>query len=349
MNLDANQCWDIMQRRDSNFDGVFFVGVRTTGIYCRPSCSARPLRKNIDFFQDSATARASGLRPCLRCHPDDILPETALVHAVCAFIDSQQQPPTLAAIAEAVTYSSFYVNRIFKKQTGITPRQYAAARQQERLSGLLRSDSSSITTAILDAGYASVGNAYYAQPFGMSLRDVRRGGAGLHIDYAVIETTYGLLCVAQTTRGICKVFFVSKLSDATTQLDAAFPKATCEHRPEALTDVLQAVQSLTNDHVAHTEIRLDIRVTAFQMRVYEALRRIPIGSTRTYQNVADEIGQPRATRAVAQACAQNPLAVIIPCHRVVHRDATRDGYRWGVARKQALLAAERIHMQEATE
>jgi AraC family transcriptional regulator of adaptative response/methylated-DNA-[protein]-cysteine methyltransferase len=349
MNLDADICWDIMQRRDVSFDGVFFVGVRTTGIYCRPSCSARPLRKNIDFYQDGAAARAAGLRACLRCHPDDILPETALVHAVSAFLDAQSYVPTLNEIAAQVHFSPFYVNRVFKERTGITPRQYAMGIQRDRLAELLRTDAQSVTTAILDAGYSAVGNAYYAQPFGMSLKDVRRGGAGLHIDYATIDTTYGLLCVAQTVRGVCKVFFVTSDSDAAAQLNVAFPKSICVHHPKAMTEVLTTVQSLTNERIANAEIRLDIRVTAFQMRVYEALRRISLGGTRTYQDVANEIGHPRATRAVAQACAQNPLAIIIPCHRVVHRDAKRDGYRWGVERKQAILANERMHTPEATE
>lgn len=349
MNLDADQCWDIMQRRDATHDGVFFVGVRTTGIYCRPSCSARPLRKNIDFYQDAQAAREAGLRPCLRCHPDDILPETALVHAVTAYINAQSQIPTLSEIAAAVHFSPFYVNRVFKQHTGVTPRQYAAGIQRERLESLLRNDAHTVTNAILDAGYAAVGNAYYAQPFGMSLRDVRRGGAGLEITFATIDTQYGLLCVAQTARGICKVFFVVSNADAEAQMQTAFPKATCIHNPEALANVLSSVRQLTNEHVMHTEIKLDIRISAFQMRVYEALRRIPVGATRTYQDVATEIGQPTATRAVAQACARNPLAVIIPCHRVVHRDASRDGYRWGVARKQAMLADERVHLKDATE
>lgn len=305
--------------------------------------------RTLNFYADSAAARAAGLRPCLRCHPDDILPETALVHAVTAYLSAQSHIPTLDEIAAHVHFSPFYVNRVFKAHMGVTPRQYASGIQRERLESLLRDTSNTVTHAILDAGYSAVGNAYYAQPFGMSLRDVRRGGSGLEITFATIETTYGMLCVAQTARGICKVFFVNSASDAATELQRAFPKASCTYNPDALSEVRASIQQLTNEHTTNAEIRLDIRVTAFQMRVYEALRRIPIGTTRTYQEIADAIDHPRAPRAVAQACAQNPLAVIIPCHRVVHRDATRDGYRWGVARKQAILAEERAYRQEATE
>ena len=347
MHTDFDTCWEILQRRDTSYDGVFFVGVRTTRIYCRPSCSARPLRKNVAFYPTTAAAREAGLRACLRCHPDNILPETALVHAVCAYIDAQPQTPTLGAIATAVQYSSFYVNRIFKQQTGITPRQYAVARQTERLAGLLRSEPTSITRAIMDAGYASVGTAYYAQPFGMALRDVRRGGAGMTLDFDYCETDFGVIGIAQTAHGVCAVVLADTPQAVTAELSAQFPQAVLQHAPTSMETAIDAVRALAYSHPTNREIRLDIRATAFQQRVWEALRRIPAGETRSYADVARDIGQPTAVRAVAQACAQNPVAIIIPCHRVVHTDTRRDGYRWGTARKQALLTAERTQTPEA--
>jgi AraC family transcriptional regulator of adaptative response/methylated-DNA-[protein]-cysteine methyltransferase len=263
-----------------------------------------------------------------------------LVHAITAYICAQQHIPTLKELSAHVHFSSFYVNRVFKSQTGVTPRQYAAGIQRERLEELLRGKHERITDAILDAGYSTVGNAYYAQSFGMTLRDVRRGGDGWNIAFGIIPTEYGELCVAQTTRGVCRVFFVASLTDAQEQLKTTYPHASITHDQLNMQEVLETVRTLAHQTSPNAEIRIDIRATAFQLRVYDVLRRIPVGSTRTYKQIAEEVGNPRAARAVAQACAQNPLAVLIPCHRVVHSNGAREGYRWGIARKQSILDNE---------
>ena len=199
----------------------------------------------------------------------------------------------------------------------------------------------------MDAGYASVGTAYYAQPFGMALRDVRRGGAGMTLDFDYLETDFGVIGIAQTAHGVCAVVLADTPQAVTAELSAQFPQAVLQHAPTSMETAIDAVRALAYSHPTNREIRIDIRATAFQQRVWDALRRIPAGETRSYAAVARDIGQPTAVRAVAQACAQNPVAIIIPCHRVVHADTRRDGYRWGSARKQALLTHERTHTPEA--
>ena len=338
------QCWEIIQRRDAAYDGVFFVGVMTTKIYCRPSCSARPLRKNVRFYPDTTRAREAGLRPCLRCHPDAIAPDAAVVQTI---VELLQESPALSLqdLADRVHFSTYYVNRIFKKRLGVSVRAYAALLRSQRLTQRLTADTR-ITDAILDAGYGSLRAGYAAQPTGISLRARRTGGAHMQLMYGSTQTPLGVVALAQTSRGVCFVAMADDEASARAAVDAAFPRATIHHDQAATASALQTVAQLAANHPTSTEIPLDIQSTAFQQRVWNALRSIPVGETRSYSDIATAIGQPTAVRAVAQACANNPVAVIIPCHRVVHRDAGRDGYRWGVKRKQAMLANERTPLQE---
>ncbi len=336
-----DQCWQIMQQRDSAFDGVFFIGVMTTKIYCRPSCSARPLRQNVRFFADAHSAQQAGLRACKRCHPDSISPEITTINAICRFLDSQENPPALRELASRFGYSPFHLTRMFKAHLGISPRQYSDAIRKKRLASAL-SQNRTVTHAALDAGYTTPNSLYYTNPLGVSPRHYRNGGSGLQIWYATTTTALGLLVVAQTIKGICFVAFADDNTHASNIIQSEFPAARVALDATAVTDALLCVKNLIENHPNQRDIPIDIRATAFQQRVWDALRTIARGTTRSYAAIAQQIGQPTASRAVAQACASNPLAVIVPCHRVVAQSGARGNYRWGSQRKATLLDQEQI-------
>ncbi len=336
-----DQCWQIMQQRDSAFDGVFFIGVMTTKIYCRPSCSARPLRQNVRFFADAHSAQQAGLRACKRCHPDSISPEITTINAICRFLDTQENPPALRELASRFGYSPFHLTRMFKAHLGISPRQYSDAIRKKRLASAL-SQNRTVTHAALDAGYTTPNSLYYTNPLGVSPRHYRNGGSGLQIWYATTTTALGLLVVAQTIKGICFVAFADDNTHASNIIQSEFPAARVALDATAVTDALLCVKNLIENHPNQRDIPIDIRATAFQQRVWDALRTIARGTTRSYAAIAQQIGQPTASRAVAQACASNPLAVIVPCHRVVAQSGARGNYRWGSQRKATLLDQEQI-------
>ncbi len=336
-----DQCWQIMQQRDSAFDGVFFIGVMTTKIYCRPSCSARPLRQNVRFFADAHSAQQAGLRACKRCHPDSISPEITTINAICRFLDTQENPPALRELASRFGYSPFHLTRMFKAHLGISPRQYSDAIRKKRLASAL-SQNRTVTHAALDAGYTTPNSLYYTNPLGVSPRHYRNGGSGLQIWYATTTTALGLLVVAQTIKGICFVAFADDNRHASNIIQSEFPAARVALDATAVTDALLCVKNLIENHPNQRDIPIDIRATAFQQRVWDALRTIARGTTRSYAAIAQQIGQPTASRAVAQACASNPLAVIVPCHRVVAQSGARGNYRWGSQRKATLLDQEQI-------
>jgi len=315
--------------------------VQTTGIYCRPSCpSRRPRRENVRFFAQPSEAEQAGYRPCRRCQPDQITrdePHRELIAQICrALNEAGDHVPTLDELGQQFHLSPYHLQRTFKRLVGVTPRQYAAARRLDRFKTHLK-EGSTVTDAVYEAGYPSSSSAY-EQPLGMTPTHYRRGGEGLHITYAITPCALGWLLVAATARGVCAV----RLGDAEAELEATL---AAEFADAARTrgDLDQAVAALL-DYLSGTQPRLDlpldVQATAFQRRVWDVLRTIPYGSTRTYQDVAQAIGQPSAVRAVAHACASNPAALIIPCHRVVRTDGSLAGYRWGIARKQALLAME---------
>ena len=336
-----DQCWQIMQQRDSAYDGLFFIGVMTTKIYCRPSCSARPLRQNVRFFADAHSAQQAGLRACKRCHPDSISPEITTINAICRFLDTQENPPALRELASRFGYSPFHLTRMFKAHLGISPRQYSDAIRKKRLASAL-SQNRTVTHAALDAGYTTPNSLYYTNPLGVSPRHYRNGGSGLQIWYATTTTALGLLVVAQTIKGICFVAFADDNTHASNIIQSEFPAARVALDATAVTDALLCVKNLIENHPNQRDIPIDIRATAFQQRVWDALRTIARGTTRSYAAIAQQIGQPTASRAVAQACASNPLAVIVPCHRVVAQSGARGNYRWGSQRKATLLDQEQI-------
>jgi AraC family transcriptional regulator of adaptative response/methylated-DNA-[protein]-cysteine methyltransferase len=339
--------WDAVLRHDAHMDGFFYYAVLSTGVYCRPSCSSRrPRRENVLFFRDRQEAERAGFRPCLRCRPTDAEaanPQAEMVRRVCRYIENHLDTPlTLDALGRLLSLSPFHLQRTFKSVVGITPRAYADACRLEALKrGLRRGDS--VTRAMTDAGYSSTSRLYErtASQLGMAPSQYRKGGEGTKICYGIVESPLGKLLVAATERGICAIRFGDSRREVETTLREEFPHAAIQREDRAVS----AWTAQLLDHLAgrrdRVDLPLDIRATAFQRLVWEHLRSIPRGSTESYSEVAAAIGRPSAVRAVARACAANPVALAIPCHRVVRADGGQSGYRWGVERKRKLLAAER--------
>jgi len=334
-------CWRIFSARDRRYDGVFVTGVLTTGIYCRPSCSARmPKRENVRFYPDCEAAEAAGFRPCKRCRPNERDAELALVEELCRYLDAHyDESPTLADLSAEAHLSAPQLSRVFKRVLGITPRQYLSARRVDSLGDQLKTNGS-VAQAIYEAGYGSSSRVYEEMPLGMTPTAYQRGGEGMRIDYAVVDSPLGRLLVGATERGVCAL----SLDDSDAKLEAflhkTYPAAEIRCSDDDLGQYLRAVLDYLGGE-PHLDLPVDIRVTAFQQRVLEALRQIPYGETRTYSDVAEAIGQPEAVRAVANACGANPTALVIPCHRVTRKDGSQGGYRWGTNRKAALLAMEK--------
>ena len=341
----ADPRWAAVQARDVRADGSFFYSVKTTGVYCRPSCAARPARpENVAFHASAADAERAGFRPCKRCKPDQpSLAEqhAALVTAACRLIEQAETTPTLEQLARPTGLSPFHFHRVFKAVTGVTPKQYATAHRSRRVRNELERGAS-VTAAIFDAGYNASSRFYETanQVLGMTPSSYRAGGADSEIRFAIGECSLGAILVAQSERGVCAILLGDDPDALARDLQDRFPKARLiggDHDYERL--VAQVVGFIEAPAIG-LDLPLDVRGTAFQQRVWRALREIPAGSTVSYGEIARRIGSPRATRAVAQACASNLLAVAIPCHRVVRNDGGLSGYRWGVQRKRALLERE---------
>lgn len=338
--------WQAVRTRDARADGDFFYGVRTTGIYCRPSCPARrPSRENVTFHASAAAAEAAGYRACRRCRPRDASGQSADVRRIakaCRLIERAATPPSLAALAGAVHLSAFHFHRLFKHVTGLTPRAYAAAHRHRTVREELQ-QRTSITAAIAASGYGS-SSRFYEQAvrlLGMTAGTYRDGGRDARIRFAVRGTSLGPLLVAATARGVCAIEFGRDERALRKSLQARFPQADLLGGDRDFETLVERVLAQVERPQPHFELPLDVRGTAFQHRVWQALSRIPAGATTTYTDIAHAIGRPTAVRAVAQACAANQAALAIPCHRVIRADAGLGGYRWGVARKRALLKRER--------
>jgi AraC family transcriptional regulator of adaptative response/methylated-DNA-[protein]-cysteine methyltransferase len=334
--------WAAVLARDAAADGTFYYGVRSTGVYCRPSCPARrPRRDRVAFFDTGAAAEAAGYRACRRCRPREVSARQRLVAGVQQLLDTAESPPTLADLSAALGASPTYLQRAFKQATGLTPRQYAAARRAARLRAELRRGAT-VTEATYEAGYGSSRALYdgAGAELGMRPSAYRAGGRGERIAYAVVESPLGPMLVAATAQGVCALKFGD--ADALVgELRAEFPEATVVEDAAAVAGHVGVVLEHLAGRRAGLDLPLDVRATAFQERVWAALRAIPYGETRTYREVAEAIGAPRAARAVARACATNPVALVVPCHRVVRGGGALSGYRWGVERKRRLLAQER--------
>ncbi|MHB8644704.1 MAG: bifunctional DNA-binding transcriptional regulator/O6-methylguanine-DNA methyltransferase Ada [Thermomicrobiales bacterium] len=340
------QQWRSVLARDMEADGAFVYAVRTTGIYCRPTCpSRRPRRENIAFFALPEAAEQAGFRACRRCHPEQVAirdPHVEVVQRVCrAIAANPEEPPTLASLSTAIGLSPFHMQRTFKRVMGITPRQYADACRMERLKGELR-NGEAVTSALYGAGYGSPSRLYERAPaqLGMTPAVYRRGGAGMRIHYIVVPCPLGLLLVAATERGICAITLGDADDALADGLNKEYPAAAILRDASGLDTAVAAIIRHLHGQEPHLDLPLDVQATAFQWRVWEALQAIPYGSTRSYGEIARAIGQPTAARAVAQACATNRVALAIPCHRVVREGGNLGGYRWGIERKRALLAQE---------
>jgi AraC family transcriptional regulator of adaptative response/methylated-DNA-[protein]-cysteine methyltransferase len=340
--------WEAVRRRDPAADGCFLYSVATTGVYCRPSCAARPARpENVAFHQTAAEAERAGFRPCKRCRPDLASRadrDAAMIAQACRTLDSADDPVPLAALAARAGLSPAWFHRTFRRITGVTPKAYADARRQRRVQDQL-SAGSAVTQTIYDAGFNSSGRFYEAAPgmLGMTPGAYRAGGRGETIRYAVGQSSLGCVLVAATDRGIAAITLGDDAAPLVADLRRRFPEAELREADAGFTSWVEAVVHIVDEpsEAARLSLPLDIRGTAFQRRVWEVLRSIPAGDTLSYSQVASRLGRPAAVRAVAGACAANPLAVAIPCHRVTAADGRLAGYRWGVARKQRLLATER--------
>ncbi|HWZ31266.1 MAG TPA: bifunctional DNA-binding transcriptional regulator/O6-methylguanine-DNA methyltransferase Ada [Bryobacteraceae bacterium] len=349
--LNQERCWESVQNRDRMQDGKFVFGVMTTGVYCRPSCPARkPLRKNVRFYATPSDAERDGLRACLRCRPLATIgadPNTERIREVCRYIEAHSDGELrLAELAKMARLSPYHFQRSFKAIAGVTPRQYVEGARLDKLKGSLRT-ARDVTEAVYDAGYGSASRVYEraGTHLGMTPNQYRQGGRDLVITHVTIHSPVGLLMMAATDRGVCFVRFGASEPSLLSELKREYPSSQIEPmRKPYHPDFAKWVDALTR-HLEgkqpHVDLPLDIRATVFQMRVWHYLQSIPYGEVQSYGEVASGIGQPTATRAVANACASNPVAIVIPCHRVIRGTGELGGYRWGLARKRVLIDRER--------
>jgi AraC family transcriptional regulator, regulatory protein of adaptative response / methylated-DNA-[protein]-cysteine methyltransferase len=337
--------WAAIVARDARADGSFYYSVKTTGVYCRPSCAARlACPENVQFHATCEDAEKAGFRPCKRCRPDQpplTEQHAATIAEACRFIEASEQEPGLHELANRAHMSVYHFHRVFKVVTGLTPKGYAAADRAKRMRNKLAA-SGTVTEAIYDAGYNSNGRFYETSEhiLGMTPSQYRAGGARAEIRFAVGECSLGSILVAKSERGVCAILLGDDPDALARDLQDRFPHADLIGGDREFEQLVAKVIGLIEAPSIGVDLPLDIRGTAFQQRVWKALREIPAGTTASYTDVANRIGLPKSARAVAQACAANALAVAIPCHRVVRNDGGVSGYRWGVDRKRALLERE---------
>jgi AraC family transcriptional regulator of adaptative response/methylated-DNA-[protein]-cysteine methyltransferase len=339
--LTDEQRWQLVMQRDIRADGQFVTAVKSTGIYCRPSCPARhPLRKNVAFYHTPAEAERAGFRPCRRCRPTEVDAQVKAVQTVCRYIETHlDEPLTLDELSARAHFSPHHLQRTFKRLMGISPRQYADACRAAQLKQQLK-EKTTVTTATYEAGYHSASQIYEQTRLGMTPTVYRRGGAGMTIAYTIADSALGRLLVAATDKGVCFISLGDSDKVLETALRGDYYAAQIQRDDVGLRQWVSAMLQHVAGKRPHLELPLDIQGTAFQRQVWEALRAIPYGETRTYGQIAQAIGKPSAARAVGHACGANPVALAIPCHRAVGSKGALTGYRWGVGRKEKLLAQE---------
>jgi AraC family transcriptional regulator of adaptative response/methylated-DNA-[protein]-cysteine methyltransferase len=344
--LNQEHCWAAVVAHDAGQDGRFFYSVKTTGVYCRPGCASRqPLRKNVAFYETREEAEAAGFRACKRCRPNEGSPadrHVAAVERACALIRGSDSLPTLAELAEAAHVSPFHFHRVFKQVTGTTPREWGRAYRLGRFADRLESGDG-IAEATYAAGFSASSRVYEAAPAGLGMTPAARqhGGRGETIRYTVVKTPVGCAIVAATGRGICMTALGDDRAALEGELRRRFPAALIWPADSELAEWAERIVRFVTIPASQPDLPLDISGTAFQARVWRALQKIPPGQTRSYSDIAAALGQPRAVRAVAAACAANKVALLVPCHRVVGKGGALTGYRWGVERKRELIARER--------
>jgi len=338
----AARFWKATLHRDPRADGTFFFAVRSTQIYCRPSCPARrPLRQNTIFFRTTQDAERQGFRPCRRCRPKQQDSAIALVQKAAAVLASEDQSTRLADLAAQVHSSPAQLRRAFRRATGVCPKEFEQAIRLARFKRFLR-DGSSVTDALYACGYGSSSRLYEKTnlQLGMTPVSYRKGGQGMEITYTVAATSLGKVLVASTERGVSAVYLGENERDLAEELYKEYPKANIIRSAEGHENWLREIVRRVEGNPPSVELPLDVQATAFQRRVWQELQKIPRGATRTYTQVAKSLGQPRSVRAVARACATNPVSILVPCHRVIRSDGALAGYRWGLSRKQKLLEKE---------
>jgi AraC family transcriptional regulator of adaptative response/methylated-DNA-[protein]-cysteine methyltransferase len=336
--LDADTAWAAFMRRDRSWDGRVIGAVKTTGIYCKPSCPAkRPKREHVEFFATGEEARAAGFRACLRCKPDEVGRDREALAAAVKLIESLEEPPSLAELAEAVGYAPHHFQRIFKRDLGVSPAEYGRALRSRRTEAALKQNGR-VTDAVYDAGYSSPSGFYSdaKERLGMTPSAWRNGGKGETIRWTHFDSPLGQMLIAATSKGICRLTF----DDDAASLRRLFPKAEIIEDAGALKELVEGALAAIQQPLAARELPIDVAGTAFQEAVWRELRKIPAGETRSYAQIAAAIGQPRAVRAVGTANGDNHVAVLIPCHRVIRSDGSLGGYAGGLDRKRRLLAAE---------
>src|SRR2546426_3432429 len=344
------ELWDAVLSRDASRDGSFVFAVRSTGIYCRPSCPARrPRREQVQFFQLPEAAEQAGFRACRRCRPRRVRnhhPEIELVRRVCVAIEeNDEQPLTLEKLSASTGLSAHHLQRTFKEVMGITPRQYAESRRLTQFKANVKSGTS-VTAAMYDAGYGSIRGLYEKSSAHLRMTPATygRGGRGMRLIYTIANCSLGRLLVAATERGVCSVALGDADAELVKGLFAEYPNASIDSKDTAISPSLNLWLNQVLEHVngktPRIDLPLDIRATAFQWRVWDELKRIPLGTTCSYQEISNAIGKPEAVRSVARARASNHAALVIPCHRVIREDKSLGGYRWGLERKRTLLETE---------
>jgi AraC family transcriptional regulator of adaptative response/methylated-DNA-[protein]-cysteine methyltransferase len=337
--------WKAVVARDKDQDGVFYYSVASTGIYCRPSCPSRLAnRANVRFHATCEEAEAAGFRPCKRCRPNEpALHEAhaAIVAAACRSIEQAEEPPTLEALADASGLSPFHFHRVFKAIAGVTPKAYAVAHRRKRIRDTLQKNGS-VTAAIYEAGFNSNGRFYACsdEVLGMTPSEYRNGGRNADLRFAIGQCSLGAILVAASDKGIAAILLGDDPEQLVRDLDDQFPNATLIGGDKAFEETVSKVVGFVEAPSKGLDLPLDVQGTAFQHRVWQALQQIPRGQTITYSELANRIGNPKAVRAVASACAANSIAIAIPCHRVVRTDGSLSGYRWGIERKRRLLDRE---------
>ena len=337
--------WNAVTAKDARFDGAFVFGVKTTGVFCKPSCTSRPAkRENVEFFADINAAEACGFRACLRCKPKQAAGADQVVERIVAACRELEDFPEarLDELAETAEMSVYHFQRKFKELVGISPKKYAEAIKMENFKEEIRSGSD-VTTAMYEAGFGSSRGLYEkaSDGLGMTPSTYKKGGAGMKINYMITDCELGKLLVARTPRGICSVTFGDKVADLRDGMSEEFPNAEITEDTENLKTAVDSIIKYLAGENKRLVLPLDLQATAFQLQVWEFLKKIPYGETRSYSEIAEEMGDKKKVRAVAQACAKNRVALVIPCHRVIASDGKLSGYRWGVERKKKLLAKEK--------
>jgi AraC family transcriptional regulator of adaptative response/methylated-DNA-[protein]-cysteine methyltransferase len=347
MNLtEQDPRWQVLEHRDAAFDGRFVYSVKTTGVYCRPSCPSRLAKpQNVAFHESCEDAEEAGFRPCKRCRPNEASQaenHARIVAEACRMIENAEELPPLDMLAEKAGMSSFYFHRVFKSVTGVTPKAYATAHRSKRVRDELTSGHGNVTDAIYSAGFGSNSRFYEKSNavLGMTPTKFRSGGADTEIKFAIGECSLGSILVARSEKGVCAIFMGDDPDQLARDLQDRFPNANLVGDDPDFDKLVASVVGLVEKPDRGIDLPLDIHGTVFQQRVWQALRDIPAGQKASYTDIAERIGAPKSVRAVAQACAANKIAIAIPCHRVVRNDGALSGYRWGVERKRALLNRE---------